>query len=75
MVSNGKILQNNLGPGDYSFSIRSPSVDGRGSNTVNIEAGKMYYVKGEVLIGWADGRPKFTRMSDTQAQADLAKMK
>ena len=33
------------------------------------------YVKGEILWGWPAGRPKFTRMSDSEAQGDLAKMK
>ena len=31
--------------------------------TLNVEAGKTYYVKGEMLMGVSAGRPKFTQMS------------
>lgn len=74
-LSNGAILQTEAEPGEHSFSVRSPSVDGQDSITINVEAGKTYYVKGEVLWGWPAGRPKFTRMSESDAQADIAKMK
>lgn len=75
VLSNGTIIQTDLEPGDYTFSVRSPSVDGRDVITVKVEANKVYYIKGEILWGWPAGRPKFTRVSDTDAQADLANMK
>jgi len=74
-LSNGTVIRMDLEPGDYTFSVRAPSVDGSDSITLNVDAGKVYYVKGEILWGWPAGRPKFARMSDTDAQADLAKMK
>ena len=74
ILSNGTVIRKDLEPGHYTFSVRAPSVDGSDSITINVEPGKAYYVKGEILWGWPAGRPKFTRMSDTHAQADLAKM-
>ena len=74
-LSNGAIIQTELDPGEHSFSVRSPSVDGQDSITINVESGKTYYVKGEILWGWPAGRPKFTRMSESDAQADIEKMK
>ena len=75
MLSNGTIIQTDLEPGDYIFSVRSLSVDGRDVITVKVEANKVYYIKGETLWGWPVGRPKFSRVSDSEAQADLGKMK
>lgn len=40
-----------------------------------LEAGQTVYIQGEILWGWPAGRPKFTRMSDAEAQAHVAKLK
>ncbi len=40
-----------------------------------LEAGQTVYVQGEILWGWPAGRPRFSRMSDAEAQARLAKLK
>ena len=74
-LSNGEVIRKDLEPGSHTFTVRSPSVDGRDSITLNVVAGEVYYVKGEILWGWPAGRPKFSRMSDSEAQADLGKMK
>lgn len=74
-LSNGTKLQKDLEPGNHTFTVRAPSVDGQDSITISVEAGKTYYVKGEILWGWPAGRPKFARMSDPEAQSDLAKIK
>ena len=75
LLSNGTLIYRDLDPGNYTFTVRTPSVDGQDSITITAEAGKIYYVKGEILWGWPAGRPKFTRMSDSEAQSDLSKMK
>ena len=67
----GTYLYKYLDPGTHSFFVQGVSVDGQDSITVNVEAGKTYYVKGEVLMGWPAGRPKFTQMSESAALADL----
>jgi len=74
-LSNGTIIYNDLEPGKHTFTVRAPSVDGRDSIIINAEAGKTYYIKGEILWGWPAGRPKFVRMTDSNGQADLATIK
>lgn len=74
-LSNGTVIRRDLEPGSHTFTVRAPSVDGSDSITLNVEAGKVYYVKGEILWGWPAGRPKFSRMSDSEGRADLATMK
>jgi len=74
-LSNGTIIRKDLEPGSYTFTVRAPSVDGSDSITLNVEAGKVYYVKGEILWGWPAGRPKFSHMSNSEAETDLVKMK
>lgn len=73
-LSDGTVVHRDLEPGSHTFTVRAPSVDGQDSVTLDVEAGQTYYVKGTVLWGWPAGRPKFTRMSDSQAQSDLSKM-
>lgn len=36
---------------------------------------KTYYIKGEALWGWPAARPKITEMQETEAKADLKKIK
>lgn len=40
-----------------------------------LEVDQTVYIQGEILWGWPAGRPKFTRMSDAEAQAHVAKLK
>ena len=68
----GTYLYKYLEPGDHRFWSQAISQD---SITVNVEAGKIYYVKGEVKMGVLAGRPQFTQMSESEALADLAKLK
>ena len=74
VLSSGAILQLDLEPGSHTFTSRAPSLDGSDLITLDAKAGQIYYVQGKILWGWPAGRPKFTRMPDPQAQAELAKM-
>lgn len=74
-LSNGTVIQRELEPGSYTFTVRSPSVDGQDMIIVNLEAGQTVYIQGEILWGWPAGRPKFSRMSNAEAQAHIAKLK
>ena len=67
----GTYLYKHLDPGVHNFFVQGVSLDGQDSITVNVEAGKTYYIKGEVLMGWPAGRPKFRQMSESEALADL----
>ena len=70
-LGNGTYLYKQLEPGQYQFWSQVISQD---SITLNVEAGKTYYVKGEAQIGVYAGRPKFTQVPGSQAKADLAKL-
>ena len=73
-LKNGTTIYKDLAPGSYTFKTRAPSVNGEDTTVVNVEAGKTYYVKGEIIVGWPTWRPKFNRVDEAQAKADLAKM-
>ena len=75
LLSNGVMIVKDLEPGNHTFTVRSLSVDGQDSITLSVEAGKTYYVKGEILWGWPAGRPKFSSVSDSEAQSALSKIK
>jgi len=72
---NGKVISSDLKPGSHTFTTRAPSVDGMDSITVSAEAGKTYYVRGDLIVGWPSYRPKFVRMSEAEARSELASMK
>ena len=67
----GTYLYRNLAPGKHTFWSQAISQD---SITVSVEAGKTYYVKGEVKMGAFAGRPKFSLAPESDALAALAKM-
>ena len=59
-----------LAPGQYDFWSQAIS---QGSITVTVEAGKTYYIKGEVQMGVLAGRPKITQVPESDALAELSK--
>ena len=69
---NGTFLYKYFDPGSHTFSAQAVSQD---SITLEVEAGKVYYVKGDVRMGVYAGRPKFTRISESSALSDLEKLK
>ena len=74
-LTNGTVMYRHVEPGEHRFSVQSPSIDGKDAVSLNIDAGKIYYIKGEILWGWPAGRTKFTLVSESEAQADLKKLK
>jgi len=70
-LKNGSVLHTYLEPGQHTFWSQVISQD---SITLTVEAGKIYYLKGETQLGIYAGRPKFTQVSESQAQTDLAKL-
>jgi hypothetical protein len=69
-LTNGSVLHTYLEPGQHTFWSQVISQD---SITLNVEAGKIYYVEGKTQLGIYAGRPKFTQVSESKAQADLKK--
>ena len=70
-LTNGSFFYKSLEPGQHTFWSQVISQD---SITLTVEAGKVYYVKGETKLGIYAGRPRLTQVSETQAQADLASL-
>ena len=70
----GTMLYKYVKPGDHTFTAQSPSIDGQDSITINAKAGKVYYVRGEVLMGWPAGRTKFVPVSESEARAEIANL-
>ena len=68
----GTFLYKYFDPGSHTFSSQAISQD---SITLSVEAGKVYYVKGDVRMGVYAGRPKFTQMSESAALSELKKLK
>ena len=67
----GTVLYKYVDPGTHAFWSQVVSKD---SITLNVEAGKTYYVKGEVRMGVVAGRPTFVQMPEARAKADLANL-
>ena len=70
-LGNGTYLYKFLSPGAHTFWSQVISQD---TITVNVEAGKTYFVLAEVRMGVYAGRPKFTLVSEAQASSALAAM-
>ncbi len=68
----GTVLYKYFDPGAQTFYSQVISQD---AITVNVEAGKIYYVRGDVKMGLLAGRPNFTQMSESQARSEIAKLK
>ena len=70
-LKNGSVLHTYLEPGQHTFWSEVISQD---SVTVNVEAGQVYYVKGETKLGVYAGRPRLNQVSESQAKAELAQL-
>jgi len=68
----GTTLEVPLAPGTYNFTVRAPSLDGQDFLSLNVQAGKIYNVRGKILWGWPTGRPKFEFISESTAPTSPA---
>jgi hypothetical protein len=73
-LTNGSWMFEQLEPGEYTYSVSSPSLDGQDSITVNVAAGQTCYLKGEIKWGWPAGRTKFSLQSEASGQTELEKL-
>ena len=73
-LSNGSTFHVYLEPGQHTFRVRAPSLDGSDSVTLNVVAGGTYFLQGEILWGWPTGRPKFNQVSETIAASAMKKL-
>ena len=66
------MLYRHVDPGQHTFWSRVISQD---AVTVDVVAGKTYYVKGVVQMGVFAGRPRLTVVSESKAKAAIASLK
>ena len=59
-------------PGQYTFWSQVISKD---SVTIDIVAGKTYYIKGVTQMGLLAGRPRLTVATEAEAKSAIAKLK
>ena len=73
-LSNGSTFHVYLEPGQHTFKVRSPSLDGSDSVTLNLAAGEIQFLQGEILWGWPTGRPKFNNVPEATAKKAIKKL-
>ncbi len=73
-LSNGSTFHVYLEPGQHTFKVRAPSLDGSDSVTLNLAAGEIQYLQGEILWGWPTGRPKFNNVPEATAKTAIKKL-
>jgi hypothetical protein len=71
-LKNGTIIKIQVEPGEHLFWSQVISSD---AITLNIEEGKVYYVRGTVKMGAIAGRPKFNQVDEKKALKDMKGIK
>ena len=71
-LKSGTTLHRYVEPGQHTFWSKVISQD---SVTLDVVAGKTYYIKGVVQLGLVAGRPKLTVVPESEAKAAIAKLK
>ena len=71
-LTNGSVIYVSVEPGTNTFWSQVISSD---SITIEVEEGKIYYVKGTVKMGAIAGRPKFNLVNESKALKELKKLK
>jgi len=74
-LSNGQVMEKALEPGEHSFSVRGPSLDGQDYLLLVVEPGSVHYVNCEIKWGWPAGRPKFELVPQKQGEAAVSKLR
>ena len=67
-LRNGDVIQISVDPGEHTFYSKIFRED---AITLNTEAGKTYYVKATVRVGYYAGRPKFELVDEKRALKDM----
>jgi hypothetical protein len=73
-LTNGSMFYKYYQPGQKIFDVSTPSVAGSDLITLDIVAGKTYFLRGEILWGWPAGRPKFSQEQESRALQDVGKL-
>lgn len=70
-LRNGTVLHRYLEPGQHQFWSEVISQD---SIMINVEPGKVYFVRGETTMGVMVARPKFTQVDDATGRAAVGNL-
>jgi hypothetical protein len=70
-LSSGSVVYDYFEPGEVTFYSQVISKD---ALTINVEAGKVYFVRADSKIGLVVARPKFKRVDDKTGRAAVAKI-
>ena len=68
-LRDGVVLHRYYEPGQHQFWSEVIAQD---SIMINVEAGKVYFVRGETTMGVVVARPKFTQVDETTGRAAVA---
>lgn len=71
-LNSGTVLFRDVEPGQHTFWSQAISKD---SISIDVVAGKTYYIKGVVKMGLVVGRPQLSIASEAEANPSIAKMK
>lgn len=67
-LKNGDVKYVNVDPGEHTFYSKVISED---AITLMTEAGKKYYIKTTIRVGYYAGRPKFEQVDEKTALKDI----
>ena len=73
-LTNGSMFYQYYEPGQRTFDVSTPSVAGSDLITLDINAGEIYFVRGEILFGWPAGRPRLNQEQEAKALQDIGKL-
>ena len=72
---NGTYLVEQLEPGEYTYTVSSPSVDATDAIVVSVKAAEVNFVRGDLVVGWPAWRTKFAKVSEEKGRAEFSKIK
>jgi len=70
-LANGSMFYKYYAPGHITFDVSTPSVAGSDLISLDVSAGETYFLRGEILMGWPVGRPKFSQEQESRALQDI----
>ena len=70
-LKNGTVFHQYYDPGTRTFDVSTPSIAGSDLVTIDIQPGGIYFIRGEILLGWPAGRPKLTIEPESTARAEV----
>ncbi len=73
-LTSGSMFYQYYEPGQRTFDVSTPSVAGSDLITLDIKAGEINFVRGEILMGWPVGRPRLIQEQESRALQDIGKL-